>query len=287
MEIWANEAHTKHTTESQNEADTKHTTESQKKLPTVLVFGFAGSHKNQIMPFNELYNRFGYSTISCILPCEYLFHYDIPKIHQCADAVIDRLQKENIDEVVIHTLSGNGAALYQHFNQRIEQQKKLEIKGAIFDSGPNPMAWLAQLPIGLEKVKFMEKSRIFLHVAHLGTMLSNERTTFGDMARAMVHQHRELSKNWKLYKSTPWNGQYMLDVERKTWPLLFLFSKTDLFVNFRFVRLIAETHRKRGRQVSTTEFPLKLTRYPNTHVAHLKLYPDMYSQDVHKFLKSL
>merc|ERR1719319_600824 len=104
------------------------------------------------MPFNELYNKFGYSTISCILPCEYLFNYDIPKIKLCADAVVDRLQKENVSEVVIHTLSGNGATLYQHFNQRIVEQKQIEIKGVIFDSGPNPMAWLAQLPIGLENL---------------------------------------------------------------------------------------------------------------------------------------
>ena len=123
----------------------------------------------------------------------------MPKIKLCADAVVDRLQKENVSEVVIHTLSGNGATLYQHFNQRIVEQKQIEIKGVIFDSGPNPMAWLAQLPIGLEKLKFMEQSGIFLHVAYLGTMLSNERTSLRDMARALMHQHREQNKNWKLY----------------------------------------------------------------------------------------
>ena len=56
--------------------------------------------------------------------------------------MLERVKKENINEIATITFSNNGAALYQHLSQLILQDNNQEIRilGAVFDSGPGPNA---------------------------------------------------------------------------------------------------------------------------------------------------
>ena len=118
FQIWSNKGH-----------DQEHLKDLKAAKPIVLVFGYAGAPKEKILPFSDLYNRLGYCTLSCTLPIQSLFHWNLPEIEQCADAVVDKLLEKGVENVVFHCLSGNGATLYQHVNQRIRHQgKRLLIK---------------------------------------------------------------------------------------------------------------------------------------------------------------
>ena len=55
-------------------------TPSTSSPPSVLLFGFAGSKKHQLQKHSKLYNELGYHTLYCILPLQYLFHYDVHRI---------------------------------------------------------------------------------------------------------------------------------------------------------------------------------------------------------------
>ena len=53
----------------------------------VLLFGFAGSSMKQLEKHSRLYNSLGYKTLSCILPQQYLFRFDVPNIVKCSKQV--------------------------------------------------------------------------------------------------------------------------------------------------------------------------------------------------------
>ena len=55
----------------------------------VLLFGFAGSSMKQLEKHSKLYNNLGYKTLSCILPQQYIFRFDVPNIVKCSQQVIN------------------------------------------------------------------------------------------------------------------------------------------------------------------------------------------------------
>ena len=54
----------------------------------VLLFGYAGSSFRQLEKHSLMYNKLGYTTLSCILPQNYLFHFDVTKVEDCSKQVI-------------------------------------------------------------------------------------------------------------------------------------------------------------------------------------------------------
>ena len=63
----------------------------QSQIPdnlAVLLFGFAGSSMKQLEKHSKLYNNLGYKTLSCILPQQYLFRFDVPNIVKCSKQVL-------------------------------------------------------------------------------------------------------------------------------------------------------------------------------------------------------
>ena len=59
---------------------------------------------------------------------KFTFSYDIENIKKCAEEVVLAVKKENISEVVCHSLSNNGGVLYQHFSQMAVSEPGLTIK---------------------------------------------------------------------------------------------------------------------------------------------------------------
>ena len=153
-------------------------------------------------------------------------------------------------------------------------------QGAVFDSAPNPMSPVAFLP-GLQKSRVWESGRTNLYFGNLGSLWANGGKTASEIYELMLVQHKALGENWRLYNSTPWNGVYMMHEERENWPLLFLYSRGDWFVPWRFVRDVGLLHASRGRRVESQKFRR------SGHVAHLKNHPEFYARKVEHFLNSL
>ena len=55
----------------------------------------------QLEKHSKLYNNLGYKTLSCILPQQYIFRFDVPNIVKCSQQVINI----NIVKVNVNLLS--------------------------------------------------------------------------------------------------------------------------------------------------------------------------------------
>ena len=67
---------------------------NNEKQPIVLLMGHAGAKRHQLRKFEQLYEDLGYRTLSCVMPRENLFCYDIAAVRECAEdlfAALDRL----------------------------------------------------------------------------------------------------------------------------------------------------------------------------------------------------
>ena len=78
-----------------------------------------------------------------------------------------------------------------------------------------------------------------------------------------------------------WSGNYLMHKEREDWPLLFLYSKTDALMAYRYVREVikVKTEQNSSRLVASRLFE------KSAHVAHMRKYPDEYRHEVRQFLQ--
>ena len=68
--------------------------------PTILLFGYAGSPKKNLLKYEKLYSDLGYRSISTILHHTYLFNYDVAKIRETASRVVEQITQTG-SEVLI------------------------------------------------------------------------------------------------------------------------------------------------------------------------------------------
>jgi len=254
---------------------------------SVVLFGFAGSPIHQLEKMSNVYTELGYRTLYCILPMKFTFSYDIENITKCAEEVVMTAKKENITEIVCHSLSNNGGVLYQHFSQMAVKDPALQIKGAVFDSSPGPLGiqniqkyisvW------GINKLRPSRQTRLFLPFHHFGVNMAN-RVPISQTITEMVYQLKFLKTNWKKVRHVPWVGAYMTQHEREAWPLLFIYSKNDKLLPWRYVEEVINAQTETGRPVMSKLFE-KSGRAG--HVAHLKYHPEEYKESVRKFLEAI
>ena len=148
-----------------------------------IVFGFAGSPKAQAEKIANVYTSKGHQAFYCVLPQLVTFTYDMEKIRNCAEHVIQVLKENGVERVVTHSLSNNGSILYQQFVHLVKQQEGLVIEGAVFDSAPGPLGWqnvqkylrLEKFDLGIEKWSPKWQSPFFLPFHLVGVDLANRK----------------------------------------------------------------------------------------------------------------
>ena len=253
-------------------------------LPGVLVFGYAGSGLRQLEKHCKLYNSLGYRTLSCVPPQEFLFHYDVPQLVQLSRSVLEAAEEKQMLSFVIHCVSNNGATLYQHLTQELScpEYDHLQVKGAVFDSGPGPQTLLPRpalfSKLRRDKSEARPPGKLFLQTAYLSVNQANK-LSLRDNMRMMVRQWRDLEPD----PSVSWVGHHLKYQDWGPWPLLFIYSKADPLIPWKFLSGLVEEIKARdsGRVVK------ELCLDKSGHVAHLKTHPDLYTQTVTQFLQSL
>ena len=105
---------------------------------TALLCGFAGSAPRQLAAHTALYTGLGCHTVNTILPLELLFHWDTAALSAWCGRLASALQHNlATPDLVLHCLSNNGAAVYQHVSPLLTRQG-LRVRGAVLDSAPGP-----------------------------------------------------------------------------------------------------------------------------------------------------
>jgi len=284
LHIWASRPSSPSTTTS---SFTSHSSSSlETDAPSILLFGFAGSSPHHLDKQAGVYSSLGYSTLATILPAQYTFSYDIRQITTCAHLVLEAVYKHRCKEVVIHSLSNNGAILYQHLSQLVvEEYRDIKIKGAVFDSAPGPGTHIENLQSFGILPKYLPgftRGKLSKQWFYVSYPFINRINGMGlkEMWTASVNQARSLEVNWKLHNTTPWPGPYLMN-ERADWPLLFLYSKKDNQIPWRYITSVADKQREQGRKVNTHMFR------NSGHVAHLKIHPEQYRHALETFMKEL
>lgn len=254
---------------------------------SVVLFGFAGSPIHQLEKMSKVYTELGYRTLYCTLPMKFTFSYDIENIKKCAEEVVLAVKKENISEVVCHSLSNNGGVLYQHFSQMAVSEPGLTIKGAVFDSSPGPIGIQnIQKYINLSSINKFRPSRqtpVFLPMHLFGVNMAN-RVPLAQTLSQIFYQINFFKNNWKKNKHVPWVGAYMTEKERQSWPLLFIYSKNDKLLPWRYVEEVIRVQTLTGRPVLSKLFDKSGSA---GHVAHLKYHPTEYKEVVQKLLERI
>lgn len=252
-------------------------TEPKSRNPTIVLMGYAGSPRSHLEKFEEMYVDMGYRTICAILPQKLLFSYDIPGIQLSALKLAREIEDSGAESIVAHCFSNNGVALYQQlYNQLHQREGKGLIKGLILDSGPGPIG----IYDNLLKRNFKDKqSWMFFPFALFGINAAN-RVGLIENFKQIYQQLRALRVNWPLYRSVPFTGKFMSEVEAGTWPVLLLYSKEDAMMPWNYISRIGEIQGTR-RRVSSQLFQ------GSGHVAHFKVHPQLYQQTVKTFLQGL
>jgi len=201
------------------------------KEPTILLFGYAGSPKKNLLKYEKLYSDLGYRSISTILPHTYIFHYDVAKIRETADRIVEQITQAGSENVVVHAFSNNGVIVYQHMYYILQKYNKQHmIKGLIMDSGPGPMGIRDNL---LKRDYKDNPSSAFFPFALLSVNSANNVALLENL-RNVYHQLRVLPKNYKENKKIPWTGAFITHHEKGSWPLLLLYSKEDQLMPYTY-----------------------------------------------------
>jgi len=248
--------------------------------PTILLFGYAGSPKKNLLKYQKLYSDLGYRSISTILPHHYIFHYDIAKIRDTASRVVEQITKTGNEKVVVHAFSNNGAIAYQHMYCILQEYNKLHmIKGLIMDSGPGPLG----IRDNILKRDYIDNTNPAFLAYGLLSVNSANGVALLDNLRNVRDQLRVLPKKFKENKNIPGPGTFLTHHEKGSWPLLMLYSKEDQFIPHTYIERILQHQRKRNseRRIESNLFA------GSGHVAHFSKFPEQYKQIVNAFIQSL
>ena len=84
-----------------------------------------------------------------------------------------------------------------------------------------------------------------------------------------------------VHSQVPWCGSFLKYEDTNPWPTLFLASKKDRQIPWSYVDSVMKEQERRGRKTKLFLFP------SSGHVAHLKVHPELYKQEVSAFLQSI
>ena len=105
--------------------------------------------------------------------------------------------------------------------------------------------------------------------------------SFGEILSASRLQKSDLQRTWQLHSQVPWCGSFLKYEDTNPWPTLFLASKKDRQIPWSYVDSVMKEQERRGRKTKLFLFP------SSGHVAHLKVHPELYKQEVSAFLQSI
>ena len=109
----------------------------------------------------------------------------------------------------------------------------LLIKGLILDSGPGPM--------GLFDVTFNSffNNQSFMALPlYLFAVNAANKVELKENLNQVKYQLGKLSHSRSLYKSVPWTGRFMSYNEKGSWPVLFLYSKEDRMMPWKYIQRV-------------------------------------------------
>jgi len=199
---------------------------------------------------------------------------------------VEVAREDQVPRLLCHSFSNNGGALYQQLVEVVAEEGGLQIAGAVFDSAPGPihLMELAATLLGpgntlgaYRRLGDLGIQRPLLQAAYWLVNTVNG-LPLRERLREASQQRRALARTLPLHGKVPWVGPYLKYLDPHPWPTLFLASKKDAQIPWRYIASVAELQAGRGRDARLVLFPA------SGHVAHLKVHPELYQREVEAFL---
>merc|ERR1712126_102814 len=119
-----------------------------------------------------------------------------------------------------------------------KQYHNVEVKGAIFDSaqGPGTLSEFMFNYFGAQHLIQGKSAPLFYYfgIAALTMASLANKVPLGEVLNAIRRQQKAMKLMCHLNRGVPWCGSYLRD-EAEGWPLLFLYSRVDWQIPYRFI----------------------------------------------------
>lgn len=156
--------------------------------------------------------------------------------------------------------------------------------GCVIDSAPGPMGMVPYFTQELRITNF-KKDAPWLFPLFTPIIYGYfERTEHKNSILASIWSALRITPalymNWLKYGNNEWAGNYLMNTEREKWPLCFIYSQNDKLMAHTFVDRVVQTKIKQdsNRIIIVKKFK------ESGHVAHYKMFPNEYVDQVSKFL---
>ena len=254
------------------------------KKQVSVITGWAFSQDAHLKKFAQLHEKLGNEAICFNMPAPLIFNNDQEKQRQYAQNALNKIKEKFGSEVdlVFHNLSNNGYNLFGHMESIIRQDPALTIKGAVLDSCPSPFTFFTSWLLPLTGWRsFYLKPNMFMPIAFyayfIKTMLGYDvKKTISDTMTI----YKEATINWKKFQDFDpdslilQNGNFDIP---GSYPLLFIYSKSDMIAPAPFITTWAEKlSQKRSVVVKCYE--------KSPHIAHYRKHPEEYERLVKDLL---
>ncbi|KAK3012348.1 hypothetical protein RJ639_012992 [Escallonia herrerae] len=244
---------------------------------TVVLLGWLGSKERHLRRYVELYNSRGIHAVTFTASVMDVLSFDLGR----------RLQER------ISALSRELASWLSEAENDGRERQDLpnKIKGCVVDSGGdpelNPKVWAAGFTTALLK---KHGSGAFSSVdAGEGNALEVgvELSSVGEKKPLSIEVFLLLAfeKLFSFLLNLPDINQRLMKIisvlsqKQPPCPQLYLYSRADKVIPFQSVESFAEEQKKLGRKVWSLNFG------SSPHVDHYRTFPDLYSKQLHNFLR--
>ncbi|CAG9772329.1 unnamed protein product [Ceutorhynchus assimilis] len=241
---------------------------NEKKLPVILLFGWAGCKDKYLAKYSQIYEEKGLITLRYTAPVKWLFMRKKP-MSAIGEKLVKLLFELNFENhpIFVHCFSNGGAFVYQNFSYALDlQEKPLELKGVIFDSAPGKRrvtTLFRALTAILEGNIIYSISMSLILTTFLSVMWFYEVISIQFFPKESVHSN---------------NPFEFLKGEKVRCPQLFIYSENDDLIPHTDVESFANHRQDLGAKVT------RICYQNSLHVKHLPENRKSYVSSVFQFI---
>ena len=215
-------------------------------------------------------------------PTRKIYAQDDYALRPLAIEILDLLISLSLDDqpVLFHAFSNGGGMVYRHISEVLhglgpnpkqasmdhKRFRGIKVIGVVFDSCPGQRKILIGI---LALMSSMSGSNVFVRYA----------TGAGMFFWMIFKVVMTFVQKYLFFRSSHYQSYWQsMENERSRWPALYLYSKADSFIDYRYVDKIIASRKSVGVEVSSMCWP------SSAHVAHFREHPDAYISQCYSFL---